>query len=41
MKIEQKIHIGTSDWRYGHWRGSFYPETLSTDKMLAYYSQHL
>ncbi|MGD8523115.1 MAG: DUF72 domain-containing protein [Desulfobacterales bacterium] len=41
MKIEQKIHIGTSGWRYEHWRGPFYPEGLSTDAMLAYYSRHL
>jgi uncharacterized protein YecE (DUF72 family) len=41
MKNEQRIHIGTSGWRYEHWRGSFYPKSLSTDKMLAYYSQHL
>jgi uncharacterized protein YecE (DUF72 family) len=41
MKIEQKIHIGTSGWRYEHWRGPFYPEELSTDAMLAYYSRHL
>jgi uncharacterized protein YecE (DUF72 family) len=41
LRIEQKIHIGTSGWRYEHWRGPFYPEYLSTDAMLAYYSQHL
>jgi uncharacterized protein YecE (DUF72 family) len=41
MKIEEKIHIGTSDWRYEHWRGPFYPRELPKDAMLAYYSRHL
>jgi uncharacterized protein YecE (DUF72 family) len=41
LKIEQKIHIGTSGWRYEHWQGSFYPEALTTDEMLAYYDRHL
>lgn len=41
MKIEEKIHIGTSGWRYEHWRGPFYPGGLAKESMLAYYSNHL
>lgn len=33
-----KIEIGTSGFQYPEWRGSFYPETLSTAKMLAFYA---
>jgi len=32
------IHIGTSGWHYGHWRGSFYPDDLSADRFLSYYA---
>jgi uncharacterized protein YecE (DUF72 family) len=39
--LEQKIHIGTSGWRYAHWQGHFYPEALTADEMLAYYGRHL
>jgi uncharacterized protein YecE (DUF72 family) len=35
------IHIGTSGWHYEHWKGPFYPEDLSKDAFLSYYSQHL
>jgi uncharacterized protein YecE (DUF72 family) len=31
--------IGTSGYNYPEWRGTFYPEKLSTAKMLAYYSE--
>jgi uncharacterized protein YecE (DUF72 family) len=34
------IHIGTSGWHYGHWRGPFYPADLKADKMLRWYIQH-
>ena len=30
--------IGTSGYSYPEWRGSFYPEKLSTAKMLGYYA---
>ncbi|MCH8207046.1 MAG: DUF72 domain-containing protein [Chloroflexi bacterium] len=30
--------IGTSGYSYPEWKGSFYPEDLSTGKMLGYYS---
>jgi uncharacterized protein YecE (DUF72 family) len=34
------IYIGTSGWSYDHWKGPFYPDDLSNDHMLAYYSRH-
>jgi len=34
------IHIGTSGWHYGHWRGPFYPENLPSAGMLGWYTQH-
>ena len=33
------IRIGTSGYNYPEWRGTFYPEKLSTNKMLAYYAE--
>jgi uncharacterized protein YecE (DUF72 family) len=33
------IHIGTSGFQYPEWKGSFYPEKLSTAKMLGYYAE--
>ena len=33
------IWIGTSGFQYPEWKGTFYPEDLSTQKMLAYYSE--
>lgn len=39
MKLDD-IHIGTSGWRYEHWRGSFYPEELSaTEEFISYYAE--
>ena len=34
-----QIHVGTSGWSYGHWKGPFYPEDLPGDRMLEYYAQ--
>ena len=34
----KKIHLGTSGCLYDHWKGSFYPETLSKDDYLSFYS---
>ena len=31
--------VGTSGYNYPEWRGSFYPEKFSPDKMLAYYAE--
>jgi uncharacterized protein YecE (DUF72 family) len=33
------VHVGTSGYNYEAWRGSFYPEDLSTRKMLGYYAE--
>jgi uncharacterized protein YecE (DUF72 family) len=33
------VLVGTSGYNYPEWRGSFYPEKFSTDKMLAYYAE--
>ncbi len=34
------ICAGTSGFQYPEWKGKFYPETLSTAKMLPYYAEH-
>jgi uncharacterized protein YecE (DUF72 family) len=34
-----RIRVGTSGYNYPEWRGTFYPEKFSTDKMLAYYAE--
>jgi len=34
-----RIVVGTSGYNYPEWRGTFYPEKLSTSKMLAYYAE--
>jgi uncharacterized protein YecE (DUF72 family) len=39
MKDRGRIHIGTSGWHYGHWKGPFYPEDLPSQKMLAFYAE--
>lgn len=33
-----KTWIGTSGFQYPEWRGKFYPETMSTAKMLTFYA---
>jgi uncharacterized protein YecE (DUF72 family) len=33
-----RILAGTSGWQYKEWKGSFYPDSMSTDGMLAYYA---
>ena len=33
------VHVGTSGWSYPEWKGSFYPEDLKSDRMLAYYGE--
>jgi uncharacterized protein YecE (DUF72 family) len=35
------IWIGTSGFQYTEWKGNFYPEDLSTAKMLPYYAERL
>jgi uncharacterized protein YecE (DUF72 family) len=34
-----RIAVGTSGYAYKEWKGSFYPEKLAQDKMLAYYGE--
>jgi uncharacterized protein YecE (DUF72 family) len=34
------ILVGTSGFQYPEWKGTFYPATLSTPKMLPYYAEH-
>jgi uncharacterized protein YecE (DUF72 family) len=34
-----RVLVGTSGYNYPEWRGSFYPEKFSTDKMLAFYAE--
>lgn len=33
-----RILAGTSGWQYKEWKGSFYPDDMSTDGMLTYYA---
>ena len=37
MGFGDRIHIGTSGWHYEHWKGVFYPVSLSSTKWLAFY----
>lgn len=39
--VAQRIHVGTSGWSYGHWRGPFYPAGLPVTEWLAYYAARL
>jgi uncharacterized protein YecE (DUF72 family) len=32
------IHIGTSGWHYGHWKGAFYPADISDGDLLRFYT---
>jgi uncharacterized protein YecE (DUF72 family) len=34
-----QVFVGTSGYNYPEWRGTFYPEKFSTDKMLTYYAE--
>jgi len=36
-----RLLVGTSGFSYPEWRGGFYPEGLSEDKMLRYYAERL
>lgn len=40
MPEMQRIHVGTSGWYYDHWRGCFYPDNLSKNEFLDFYSKH-
>jgi uncharacterized protein YecE (DUF72 family) len=34
-----RVLVGTSGYNYPEWRGTFYPDKFSSDKMLAYYAE--
>lgn len=34
-----QLHVGTSGYQYTEWRGSFYPDGLRPEEMLAYYGR--
>jgi len=34
-----RVLVGTSGYNYPEWRGTFYPEKFSTDKMLPFYAE--
>lgn len=36
-----EVRIGTSGWKYPHWRGNFYPEGLPAGEQLRYLAQHV
>ncbi len=36
-----KIYVGTSGYAYQEWKGRFYPEKISAQKMLRFYSERL
>jgi uncharacterized protein YecE (DUF72 family) len=33
-----EIHVGTSGWSYGHWKGPFYPDRLPAKRFLSHYA---
>lgn len=35
------IHVGTSGYGYKQWKGKFYPERISPEEMLPFYSKYL
>jgi uncharacterized protein YecE (DUF72 family) len=37
--MPSRVLVGTSGYNYPEWKGTFYPEKLSSDKMLAYYAE--
>ena len=37
--MSDSVLVGTSGYNYPEWRGTFYPEKFSTNKMLAYYAE--
>ncbi|MCI0437308.1 MAG: DUF72 domain-containing protein [Gemmatimonadetes bacterium] len=34
-----RVHVGTSGFAYGEWKGSFYPEDLPASAMLRFYAE--
>lgn len=41
MTAPGTIRIGTSGWRYAHWKGPFYPEDTADDDLLPFYAERL
>ena len=39
--VPARILVGTSGYNYAEWKGSFYPDKLSSKKMLPFYAQRL
>lgn len=39
MTWRDAIHIGTSGWHYGHWKGTFYPEKTPEREYLEEYAK--
>jgi uncharacterized protein YecE (DUF72 family) len=37
--VAERVLVGTSGYNYPEWRGTFYPEKFSTNKMLAFYAE--
>ena len=40
-EMTPRYWVGTSGYNYNEWKGSFYPEKLSSKKMLPYYAERL
>ena len=36
-----RLQVGASGYSYKEWKGSFYPDAIKPDAMLAWYAQHL
>lgn len=34
-----RVHVGTSGYNYPEWRGTFYPDNLSSKKMFGFYAE--
>jgi uncharacterized protein YecE (DUF72 family) len=41
MKSPAAIRVGTSGWSYQHWKGPFYPQDISDERMLEHYAERL
>jgi hypothetical protein len=41
LPVPQQTRIGISGWRYGPWRGTFYPKDLAQRRELEYASRQL
>jgi uncharacterized protein YecE (DUF72 family) len=39
VRVSDNVLVGTSGYNYPEWRGTFYPEKFSTNKMLAFYAE--